>query len=163
MNPMDSQAYQLALNAAVDTGAAAVATGTIEIEAPREAVWDALAHVHNWPSIRADISEVEASGPPEPGAVFTWHAGGIPVTSAFALVERATRLSWATTAPGMQMAGVYEFDELGPGRTRIRCRESIDAPSVAPQLDSEVLTEQIRTWLEGIRGFVGTRVAEPNY
>ncbi|MFD3745392.1 SRPBCC family protein [Nocardia sp. NPDC058633] len=156
MTTVDTPAFQLASSGKVDTAAHALGAGTIEIDAPREAVWNALAHVDNWPSIRADISNVAASGPPAPGSVFTWHAAGAPVTSAFAVVERASRLTWATTAPGLSMVAVYEFDDLGFGRTRIRCRESMDATAIAPHIDHNVLEELIRSWLEGIKAFTET-------
>jgi hypothetical protein len=159
VGPTDSQAYRLALTAAVDTNAPARATGSIDIDAPCATTWDALAQVENWPSIRADITNAHASGPAAPGSIFSWHAGGVPITSAFALVERASRLTWANTAPGMTMACVYEFDELGPGRTRIRCEESMDAATVAPHIDDGVLAESIRTWLEGIKAYVEGRRA----
>ncbi|MEV0110683.1 SRPBCC family protein [Nocardia sp. NPDC050799] len=157
MTTIESPAYQFALSAAVDTAAPAVAGGTIDVEASREVVWDALAHVENWPSIRADISDVVASGPPTEGSTFTWSAGGAPVASAFALAERPNRLTWATTAPGMSMVGVYEFDELGPDRTRIRAQESMDAAAAGVNIDNQVLAELIRTWLEGIKAFVEGR------
>ncbi|UYM06832.1 SRPBCC family protein [Solicola gregarius] len=154
MRPTESPAYRQALIGSVDAAAPACATGSIDIEAPRDAVWDTLAHVENWPSLRDDISKAVPSGPPATGSGFTWHAGGVPVTSAFALVERATRLTWANTAPGMAMACVYEFDELGPARARIRCEESMDAAAVAPHIDDGVLADNIRTWLEGIKAYV---------
>lgn len=157
MGPTDSQAYRLALMGAVDTGAPARATGSIDIEAPRDTVWDALAQVENWPSIREDISDTRAALPPATGGAFTWHASGVLITSAFAQVERATRLTWANTAPGLEMACVYEFDELAPDRTRIRCEESMDAAAVAPHIDHDALAESIRTWLEGVKAFVEGR------
>jgi hypothetical protein len=143
----------------VDSAAPARATGSveIEIETPRAIVWDALAHVENWPSIRHDVSEVRAAGPPATGSPFTWQAGGVPIASAFALVERASRLTWANTAPGLAMACVYEFDELGPHRTRIRCEESMDAATVAPYIDHRALAENIGTWLDGIKAYVESR------
>ncbi|MEV0350325.1 SRPBCC family protein [Nonomuraea sp. NPDC050680] len=157
MRTIDTRVYELASAGAVDMAAPAIAGGAIDIDAPREVVWDALAQVENWPGIRADVSDVEPSGPTESGSSFTWSAGGAPVTSAFALVERASRLTWVTTAPGFSMAAVYEFDDLGFERTRIRCQESMDAAAVAPHIDHDVLAGLIRSWLEGIKAFVETQ------
>lgn len=153
----DNRAYRLALDGAVDTGAPARATGTIDIDASRDSVWNALTHVENWPSIRGDISNAQTFGPAATASSFSWHAGGIPISSAFALVERPTRLTWANAAPGLDMACVYEFDELGPERTRIRCEESMDAAVAAPHIDDRALAESIRTWLEGVKAFVEGR------
>lgn len=161
MSIADSRVYRLALIGTVDAAAPARATGSVDIEAPRETVWDALAHVENWPSIRDDISDAQASGPPATGNSFTWQAGGVPIASVFGLVERATRLTWANTAPGLAMACVYRFDELGPHRTRIRCEESMDAATVAPHIDHRALAESIRTWLEGIKAYVESRRDAP--
>lgn len=154
MDVHDSGVFRLALTGTVDAEAPARATGSIDIDAPRAAVWDALAHVENWPGIRADVTDVRASGAPVSGGAFTWLAGGVPVTSALALVERPTRLTWANTAPGMAMACVYELDELSPHRTRLRCAESMDAAAVAPHIDHDVLAGNIRSWIEGLRAFV---------
>jgi hypothetical protein len=63
-------------------------------------------------------------------------------------------LTWATVAPGCEAVAVYDFEELAPRRTRIRAKESMDAASVAPQIDHGVLAHLIRTWLEGIKAFV---------
>ena len=161
MHPADSRIYRLAAAGTVDADAPARASGTIAVEAPRAAVWDALAHVENWPTIRADVTDVRGPHEPTPGAPFTWRADGVPVTSAFAVVERPTRLAWVTTAPGLEMAGVYLFDEVGPARTRIRCTESIDASEVAPPLGGDALAEAIRTWLDGIKAYAEGRAATP--
>lgn len=157
MNATDSNAYRLALQGVVDTAAPARATGSIEIDAAREEVWEALAQVENWSSIRGDITDSRAAGPPATGSSFTWSANGVPMTSAFALVERPARLSWANMAPGVAAVCVYEFDELGSRRTRIRCEESIDAAAVAPGLDHEVLAANISSWLEGIKAYTEAR------
>lgn len=154
MAPFDSPAYQRALIGAVDPDAPARAYGSIDIDAPREVVWDAVAHVENWPSIRGDITDAVAPGSPAAGATFVWRAGGVPITSAFARVERPTLLTWANTAPGLAMTCVYEFEEPTPGRTRIWGEESMDAAAVAPHIDDAALAASIRSWLEGIRRFV---------
>ena len=160
MNPVDSVAYRLALTGAIDIAATAVAGGVIDIRAPRGIVWDSLATVENWPEIRADISDVVAAGPARTGASFTWHAAGTPVTSVFALSDRPSRLAWATTAPGFFMVAVYQFDELGPDHTRIRCQESMNGTAVPPGIDHDVLAELIRTWLKGISKFVDHRLSQ---
>lgn len=153
MDITQSHVYRLARAGIVDADAPARATGSIDIEAAPEAVWDTLAHVENWPSIRSDISDARASSTPSAGSPFTWRAGGLPLSSAFALAERATRLTWASQAPGVAAVCVYAFEEIGSGRTRIRCEESMDAAAVAPDLDDAMLAERIRTWLEGIKAY----------
>ena len=159
MNVIESRSYALASAGVVDIDAPARASGSIDIDAPREAVWDALAHVENWPGIRGDISDARATAAPATGVTFTWHAGGLPLVSAFALVDRAHRLTWASTAPGVSAVAVYDFAELGPARTRIDCEESMDAAAVAPGLDDVALADRIRTWLEGIRAYAEARSA----
>jgi hypothetical protein len=158
-SPTDSPAYELALRARMDRDASARAPGAIEIDAPREQVWDALAHVANWPLIRSDITDPAASGPPATGACFTWGSAAGRVSSAFALVERPSRLTWANTAPGLSMTCVYELDELAGDRTLLRCEESMNAAAVAPDIDDVVLAASIRSWIEGIKHFVESRTS----
>ncbi len=158
-----NDAYELALTATTDRNASARASGSIQIDAPRERVWDALAHVENWPLIRNDISDPDAARPPAQGTAFEWNAAAGRITSRFALVERPNRLTWANTAPGLAMTCVYNFDDAAPGRTRIRCDESMNADVIALHIDDTVLAESIRTWLEGIKSFVEQHpTAEPS-
>lgn len=150
-----SDAHRLAAEGRVDETAPAHATGSIEIAASPEEVFDALATVANWPGFRADVTQAETDGPAAPGRGFTWRANGLPVESRFAIVERPSRLSWSNyAAAGMTASCVYEFDRTEQGHTRVRAAESMDASAVAPQIDSAFLAGGIRSWLEGIESFV---------
>lgn len=141
----------------VDPDAPVHATGEVVIEAPPERVWSVLSDVRGWPSIRADIHDVEATGPAAPDASFTWATAGIRLTSRFGLVERPHRLTWVTHAPGIALVHCYELTSHGPGHTRLWAEESQAAPDL-PDIDSDALAARIATWLAGIRT-VATSVA----
>ena len=145
-----SRLDQLAERGAVDGAAPVVASGTIVVDAPARLVWDILADVVNWPSIRSDIGEVTFDDVPRRGAIFTWSTAGVALRSRFGSVEPANLLTWSTVAPGLDAVHVYRFEAIDPGHTRIRAEESMNAPA-APYLDNAILAEQIRTWLEGLK------------
>jgi len=159
MELLTTDAYRLAHAGQIDHSGPAHASGEIEINADRETVWTLLAHVENWPQIRSDVTDVESIPGDGPGR-FRWLAGGIPIESAFALVERPSRLNWANAAPGMEMACVYTFDDAGDNRTRVRCAESMRAPEAAPHIDSAVLASSIQSWLEGLKSLAEQTFAE---
>jgi uncharacterized membrane protein len=145
-----SRIDQLAERGTVDSAAPVVASGTIVIDAPAGLVWDVLADVVNWPSIRSDIGEVTFDDVPRRGSIFAWSTAGVALRSRFGSVEPASLLTWSTVAPGLDAVHVYRFEAIDPGHTRILAEESMTAPA-APYLNNAILGEQIRTWLEGLK------------
>lgn len=135
----------------VDPSAPVQARGEITIAAPPAKVWSVLSDVRNWPSIRSDIGDVAGDPEASPDAVFTWSTSGVRLTSKFGVVEPGRKLTWTTSLPGLVMAHEYRFEPDGAGGTRILCRESLWAPTVAPQIDDDELRSRIRSWLEGIK------------
>jgi uncharacterized membrane protein len=145
-----SRLDQLAELGVVDSAAPAVASGTIVVDAPAQLVWDVLADVVNWPSIRSDVGKVTLDDVPRRGAVFTWSTAGASLRSRFGSVEAGNLLTWTTVTTGLDAVHVYRFEAIDSGHTRIRAEESMNAPA-APYLDNATLAEQIRTWLEGLK------------
>jgi hypothetical protein len=154
MTTPEKTAHQFAADGATDPAAPARARGAVDVAAPPEAVWDALASVENWPAFRDDVTTAATDGPAAPGRAFTWRASSLMVTSRFAIVERPTRLTWSNAAPGMTSSCVYEFHRTEDGRTRIRGEESMDASGIAPHIDDAFLEAGIGSWLDGIKAFV---------
>lgn len=151
-----SRLDQLAERGIVDSAAPVIASGTIVVDVPPRVVWDVLADVVNWPSIRSDVGEVTFDDVPRRGAVFAWSTAGVGLRSRFGSVEPGSLLTWTTFAPGVDAVHVYRFEAVDPGSTRILAEESMNVPA-APYLDNAKLAVQIGTWLEGLKALAEGR------
>lgn len=107
----------------VDRSAPAVASGSIEIEAAPEVVWDLLTTVEAWPSWNPDIRTAELDGDLAPGATFRWKAGPGTITSTIQELDPPHRITWKGRTFGIKAIHVHRLDPSTTG-TRVVSEES---------------------------------------
>ncbi|HEX5587753.1 MAG TPA: SRPBCC family protein, partial [Acidimicrobiia bacterium] len=80
--------------AQVDREAPAYAEGTVQIDAPRERVWQVLTDIGNWPSWSPGVSTAALTGPVASGSTFKWKSGRNTIKSEFVDVDEPGAISW---------------------------------------------------------------------
>lgn len=93
---------------------------SIEVDAPRERVFDLWTSFESFPRWMENVEEVRRTGPD----LTHWRvkaAGQDVEWDATTTVERQDRVAWKARGEAGQ-SGVVTFDALGPGRTRVNVR-----------------------------------------
>jgi hypothetical protein len=107
----------------VDRSAPAVASGSIEIEAPPEVVWDVLTNIEAWPSWNPEVRTATVDGELRPYATFRWKAGPGTITSTIQELDPPNRITWRGSTVGIRAIHVYRL-EAGPSGTSVVSEES---------------------------------------
>lgn len=147
--------------ASVDLDAPVRASAEGWIAAPPERVWDVQADLRTWPRWNPAVSRIDLRGPLEPGTVFTWKAGGLPIRSVLREVDRPRRLAWSGRAPGIRAEHVWVFSEEGQG-TRVETEESFSGllPRILPGLMGRMLARSLEEGVEALRAECERRVRD---
>ncbi len=106
----------------VDRDAPAYAEGRIDIDAPREVVWDVLVGFAEWPAWNPGVASVEYAGPLEPGALFRWKSGPGTIRSRVEEVDAPRAIAWTGKTFGIKAEHAWQLDEAG-GRTVVSTQE----------------------------------------
>jgi hypothetical protein len=107
----------------VDGSAPAVASGSIEIEAAPEVVWDVLTTIGDWPSWNPDVRTAALDGDLAPGTTFRWKAGPGTITSTIQELDPPHRITWTGRTVGIKAIHVYRL-EAGATGTSVVSEES---------------------------------------
>jgi hypothetical protein len=75
-------------------GAPVTGRAETHIDAAREAVWEVLTRLENWPSWNSDVKWMRFDGPLAPGTEFRWKAGPGTIVSKIDRVEPPLYISW---------------------------------------------------------------------
>jgi hypothetical protein len=108
----------------VDRDAPAYAEGSIEIDAPRETVWQVLVGFAEWPSWNEGVASVEFAGPLERGALFRWKSGPGTIRSRVEEVDEPAAIAWTGKTVGIKAKHAWQLEAAGPGRTVVTTQES---------------------------------------
>ena len=100
-----------------------VAESQIEIAAPREVVFDAIADLERWPTWNSDVKSMSLDGPLAEGTMFRWKAGPGTITSTLRCVERPSQIGWTGKTLGIHAVHVWRL-EANDGQTRAITTES---------------------------------------
>lgn len=107
----------------VDRSAPAVASGSTEIGAPPEVVWDVLTNIEAWPSWNPEVRTAAVDGELGPGATFRWKAGPGTITSTIQELDPPNRITWRGSTVGIKAIHVYRLEASASG-TSIVSEES---------------------------------------
>jgi hypothetical protein len=107
----------------VDRNAPAYAEGTIQIDAPRDLVWDVLVGFGEWPSWQAGVSAVFIAEPAAPGVKFKWKTGSGTIRSTIDEVDAPSRISWQGRTLGIKADHAWQLDDVDGGGTRVSTQE----------------------------------------
>lgn len=107
----------------VDRHAPVVAESQIEIAAPRDVVFDAIADFERWPTWNPDVKSMSLDGPMAEGTMFRWKAGPGTITSTLRCVERPRQIGWTGKTLGIHAVHVWRL-EANDGQTRATTAES---------------------------------------
>ena len=113
----------------VNAEAPALARAEIDIDAPREVVWEVLTDFAAWPRWNPDVTSVKVDGPLEPGTTFHWKAGPGTITSTLRDVDPPKRIAWTGKTFGIKAVHVWSFETRGDA-TVARSAESWEGPIV---------------------------------
>lgn len=107
----------------VDRHAPVVAESQIEIAAPRDVVFDAIADFERWPRWNPDVKSMSLDTPLAEGTMFRWKAGAATITSTLRCVERPSQIGWTGETFGIRAVHVWRL-EANDGQTRATTVES---------------------------------------
>ena len=102
-----------------------VAATEIDIDAPREIVWQVLTAIDRWPSWNPAVGSASLEGALEEGSEFRWKAGPGTIVSKLEVVEAPRRLAWSGRSMGIKAFHVHTLDERN-GQTVVRTEESYE-------------------------------------
>ncbi len=132
------------------------AVNELAIEAPTEAVWEALVHAEAWPLFYGNARDVKVEGPTNPrlarDVVFTWRTFGIRVRTRVEVFEPPFALSWRGEESYGRGVHTWLLE-----RTPSGCRvvtEEVQAglvPALARWYLRRGLVRWHQRWLEGLR------------
>lgn len=103
------------------------ASGSIQVAASPEVVWDVVANVDQWPDWNPGVSDVSLNGAIAPGTTFSWKAGRSKITSKFEHVDRPRSVAWSGKTLGIPAKHVWEMQPADTG-TLLRTQESWGGP-----------------------------------
>ena len=108
----------------VDASAPLVSASSIEISAPVDEVWNAIADVMAWSLWAPRVKVLRVDGV-RPDASFTWRLNGVKIEARFAVVDPPKELSWTGTFFGFRAVDRNLLERLDKGRTRVTFEESL--------------------------------------
>jgi carbon monoxide dehydrogenase subunit G len=109
----------------INREAPAVDTVDIFIKAPRDAVWNILSDLENWPSWNPGVSKISVNGPVEVGTSFKWVGGRSKIVSRLEEVDPPRRIAWSGKTLGIRAIHVWELSNKDGG-TQIHTEESFE-------------------------------------
>jgi len=130
----------------INADAPAVARAEIDVNAPRELVWEVLTDLASWPRWSPDVESVELDGPVAPGTTFRWKAGRRTVKSTLGAVEPPQLLAWTRRTRGIKAVHVWRLETRGDA-TVARSAESWEG--IAVRLLRERLQKTLTDAVEG--------------
>lgn len=148
--PSNHELASLARQGAIQPSAPIHATSTVIIEAPQERVWRILVNVSQWPQWQPDISTVAGAGTLAAGTAFTWQTGGTTIHSQVALFFPPNAVAWTGQAATARAIHVFVLTPLGPNRTKVQSRESMDGFLITWFYDSATLQKSEDTLLKNL-------------
>lgn len=101
----------------IDPKAPVSATGSIDIDAPPEVVWNLLTDIVNWPRWNPDVTEARLSGDLAPGSEFVWKAGPGTIRSTLLEVEPPESIAWSGRTMGIEAVHIWSIEPNGSGST----------------------------------------------
>lgn len=136
----------------IDRSAPASASGTIQIAAPPETVWDVLSDLPTWPEWNGDVRSMTVAGPIQPGTEFRWKSGPSSLVSRMRVVDRPNEIAWTGTTMGIHAIHVFHFAPM-EGGTLARSDESFTGliPSVLKSYSRRTLQRGIDTILRALK------------
>lgn len=148
--PSNEELASLASEGAIQPRAPIHATSTVIIEAPRERVWRILVNVPQWPRWQPDISTVAGASPLAAGTTFIWQTDGTTIHSHVALFSPPSVVAWTGRAATARAIHVFVLTALGPNRTKVQSRESMDGFLITWFYDSATLQKSEDTLLKNL-------------
>ena len=149
--PSENRLVELGQRAAIQPDAPVKASSTIIIEAPRERVWRILTDLPAWQDWQPGIARVSPHAVLGNGMAFAWDTGGTTIHSRVVLFSPPNAIAWTGHADFARAVHVFTLAPLGPDRTRVESRESMDGPLLAWFYDSAALQRSEDRWLEHLK------------
>ena len=134
----------------VDPNAPLVSSSTVEILAPVEAVWHAIAGVEAWAKWAPGV-EVLSVAALQPDAKFRWKLNGITIDACFAVVDPPAELSWTGTFFGYRAVDRNLLEQLDGSRTRATFEESLAGPLLPLFYRPTQLQANHERWLRSLK------------
>jgi uncharacterized protein YndB with AHSA1/START domain len=129
----------------INPDAPAIASAEIEVEAPREVVWDVLADFESWPRWNPEVKSLSIDGPVAEGTQFKWKTGPLTITSSLQQVQRPSLIGWTGSAFGIKAVHVWRFEQRD-ATTLVRTHESWEGP--LPRLLSGTMRKTLQKGLD---------------
>ena len=99
----------------VDRDAPAYAEGRIEVDAPRDTVWQVLTGFAEWPSWNDGVTNVQIDAPPAPGVRFRWKSGPGTIKSVIDEIDAPRAIAWTGKTVGIRAQHAWQLEEGATG------------------------------------------------
>jgi hypothetical protein len=142
---------EYAKNGRIDRQAPVTTADVVDIQAPRERVWDLLATPTGWETIDPAIHDVHLAGSVVADAPFTWANGQARMRSRFAVVDPGRELTWTGTSMGFKVVHRHLLDDGLGGGTRLTCEESMAGPLLTLIYGEPKLRGALKKWLTALK------------
>lgn len=107
----------------INRKAPVVAVAELDIDAPRERVWEVLADIRGWPDWNPSVTRVILLDEFAPQSEFHWRFDGVGIVSVLQEVDAPKRLLWSGRSPGIRAIRLWSLEER-EGGTRVKTEES---------------------------------------
>lgn len=95
------------------------------IAAPADLVWSVLTDLDGWVRWHPDVTRMGWNGRLEPGAEFTWKAGGVSIVSRLHEIVPFRRIVWTGRTMGIRAVHGWIIEPKGAG-VLVRTEESFE-------------------------------------
>jgi hypothetical protein len=140
----------------IDSNAPVTSSSALEVHAPIERVWQAIADVRAWPPWARHVAVLEVDAV-RPDSHLRWRLNGVPIRSRFAIVDPHRELSWTGVTMGFKAVDRQVLERVDAEHTRVTVEESLAGPLLPLPYRASKLRSNHETWLGALKRFVETR------
>lgn len=125
---------------------------TININAPKEIIWELLTDIDNWATWNSSISKARLNGNLEANATFNWKSEGVNIHSTIHTVESNRFLGWTGKALGTYAIHNWSLNETN-GQTIVSVEESMEGflVNLFRKTFSKNLEKGMEKWLNSLK------------
>lgn len=153
--------YLMANNGKINDKAPVIARQEIVIDAPIDKVWDILVDIGEWPewytgaAIRRRPKKLEAN------RCFYWKHDGVWIKSRLVKVEKPNILTWVGRVSWLKSIQVWQFQAMGPKKTKVKVDASLDGAWISRFTTSEKQNKKLNLWLNLLKIRVEKKYPNP--
>lgn len=153
--------YLMANKGKINDKAPMIVRREIVIDAPVEKVWEILADIGEWPEWYTGTAIRKRPKKFEANHYFYWKQGGVKIRSRLVKVEKPNILTWVGRVSWLKSIQVWQFQEVGPKKTKVKADESLEGAWISRFTTLEKLNKELNLWLNLLKIRVERKYPSP--